>query len=64
MTETKLINRDPEILGGTAVFNGTRVPVRTLLDYLAAGDTLEAFLDHSRPSPAIKPLHCWNAHGI
>ena len=36
---------DPEILGGTPVFRGTRVPVKNLLDYLAAGDTLDQFLD-------------------
>jgi len=47
MTATDpIIHRDPDILGGTPVFIGTRVPVRTLLDYLAAGDTLEEFLDH------------------
>lgn len=36
---------DPEILGGTPVFTGTRVPVQTLLDYLEGGDTLDEFLD-------------------
>jgi uncharacterized protein (DUF433 family) len=36
---------DPEILGGTPVFRGTRVPVKDLLDYLAAGDTLDQFID-------------------
>ena len=36
---------DPEVLGGTPVFRGTRVPVKNLLDYLAAGDTLDQFLD-------------------
>ena len=36
---------DPEILGGTRVFAGTRVPVQTLIDYLEAGETLDAFLD-------------------
>ena len=41
-----VVHSDPEILGGTPVFVGTRVPIRTLLDYLAAGDTLEEFLDH------------------
>ena len=41
-----VVHTDPDILGGTPVFVGTRVPVRTLLDYLAAGDTLETFLDH------------------
>jgi uncharacterized protein (DUF433 family) len=40
-----LIVRDPEVLGGTPVFRGTRVPFRTLLDYLEGGQTLDAFLD-------------------
>lgn len=41
-----IIHCDPDILGGTPVCVATRVPVRTLLAYLAAGDTLEEFLDH------------------
>jgi uncharacterized protein (DUF433 family) len=41
-----LIHCDPDILGGTPVFIGTRVPVKTLLDYLEAGDSLDQFLDH------------------
>ena len=45
-TVALVVHSDPDILGGTPVFVGTRVPVRTLLDYLAAGDTLEVFLDH------------------
>ena len=40
-----LVHSDPGILGGTPVFGGTRVPVKNLLDYLAAGDTLDQFLD-------------------
>jgi uncharacterized protein (DUF433 family) len=40
-----IVQVDPEILGGTPVFRGTRVPVKNLLDYLAAGDTLDQFLD-------------------
>ena len=40
-----VIHRDPEILGGTPVFLGTRVPVRILFEYLEAGDSLEVFLD-------------------
>jgi uncharacterized protein (DUF433 family) len=40
-----VIVKDPEILGGTPVFRGTRVPLQTLFDYLEAGDTLEEFLD-------------------
>ena len=41
----KLINKDPEILGGTPVFSGTRVPVRILIEYLEAGDRLDDFLE-------------------
>lgn len=44
-TATKLISVDPEVMSGTPVFAGTRVPVQTLVDYLAAGDPLEEFLD-------------------
>lgn len=36
---------DPEILGGTPVFVGTRVPVRILFEHLEAGDSLEVFLE-------------------
>lgn len=36
---------DPEILGGTPVFAGTRVPIRVLFEHLEAGDTLETFLE-------------------
>ncbi len=43
---SSVVHSDPDILSGTPVFVGTRVPVRTLLDYLAAGDSLDAFLDH------------------
>lgn len=40
-----IVCRDPEIMGGTPVFHGTRVPVQTLLDYLEAGDSIDEFLD-------------------
>ncbi|MCA6503193.1 MAG: DUF433 domain-containing protein [Pseudanabaena sp.] len=43
--ENQLIVRDPEILSGIPVFKGTRVPVKNLVDYLEAGDSLEEFLD-------------------
>ncbi len=39
------IAADPEVMGGTPVFRGTRVPVQTLLDYLEGGETLEDFLE-------------------
>ena len=40
----KLIDRNPDILGGTPVFAGTRVPVRILVEHLEAGDRLDDFL--------------------
>lgn len=40
-----VVHRDPEILGGTPVFVGTRVPARILFEYLEAGDSLEVFLE-------------------
>jgi len=46
-----VVHSDPEILGGTPVFRGTRVPLKNLVDYLAAGDTLDEFLDHF---PSVK----------
>ncbi|MCC5617109.1 DUF433 domain-containing protein [Nostoc sp. CHAB 5836] len=47
MTSTlRVVHSDPDILGGTPVFLGTRVPIKTLLDYLEAGDSLDKFLDH------------------
>jgi uncharacterized protein (DUF433 family) len=42
----RVVHSDPEILGGTPVFIGTRVPVKTLYHYLEAGDSLDLFLDH------------------
>lgn len=45
MNKTQLIERDPEKLGGTPVFHGTRVPIKNLFDCLEAGDTLNEFLD-------------------
>lgn len=39
------VSRDPEVLNGDLVFAGTRVPVKNLVDHLAAGDTLDYFLD-------------------
>lgn len=40
-----VVHVDPEILGGTPVFVGTRVPAKTLFDYLEAGDALDEFLN-------------------
>ena len=43
---SRVVHSDLDILGGTPVFVGTRVPMKTLLDYLEAGDSLDIFLDH------------------
>ena len=42
---SRVVHSDPEILGGTPVFVGTRVPLKNLIHYLEAGDTLDEFLD-------------------
>ena len=44
MRRDQILTRDKDILGGTPVFTGTRVPVDTLIAYLKAGDPLEKFL--------------------
>jgi uncharacterized protein (DUF433 family) len=46
-----VVHSDPEILGGTPVFVGTRVPVQSLFDYLEGGDTLDEFL---RQFPSVR----------
>ena len=45
MDPRTVVHTDPEIMGGTPVFVGTRVPVQSLFDYLEAGDSLEEFLE-------------------
>lgn len=45
MKKEQVIRRDADILGGTPVFAGTRVPVQTLVDYLKAGESMDEFLD-------------------
>ena len=50
-TTRPVVHSDPEIMGGTPVFVGTRVPVQTLFDYLEGGDTLDEFL---RQFPTVK----------
>ena len=44
-TTSAVVHRDSEILGGTPVFVGTRVSVKSLYDYLEAGDSLDEFLE-------------------
>jgi len=45
MSIKEIIERDPEKLGGTPVFYGTRVPIKNLFDCLEAGENLDEFLD-------------------
>ena len=44
-TAQTVISRSPDVMSGAAVFAGTRVPVQSLIDYLAGGHPLEEFLD-------------------
>lgn len=41
----KVVSISKEVMGGTPVFQGTRVPIQTLIDYLKAGDSIDDFLD-------------------
>lgn len=54
MIDQKLIIRDPEIMSGTPVFAGTRVPVKTLFDYLEGDVSLEEFLENF---PSVERAH-------
>jgi uncharacterized protein (DUF433 family) len=45
MQQEEIIHSNPEVLGGTPVFTGTRVPVRSLFDHLEAGDSIDDFLE-------------------
>jgi uncharacterized protein (DUF433 family) len=45
MMKKGVVCRDPEVMGGTPVFCGTRVPVQTLFDYLEGGETIDDFLE-------------------
>ncbi len=42
---SSVISTSPEVMGGTPVFAGTRVPIQTLLDYLKGGETIDDFLE-------------------
>ncbi|MDR1747335.1 MAG: DUF433 domain-containing protein [Tannerella sp.] len=56
----QVINKDPDILGGTPVFYGTRVPVKNLFDYLETGESIDAFLadfDTVSKEQTLRVLH-------
>jgi uncharacterized protein (DUF433 family) len=44
--EKDIVTIDPDILGGTPVFRGTRVPIKYLFDFLEIGDTIDEFLEN------------------
>jgi uncharacterized protein (DUF433 family) len=48
---TPVCSRSPDVMGGTVVFHGTRVPLQTLLDYLEAGESIDDFL---KGFPSVK----------
>ncbi len=54
-----VVHSNPEILGGTPVFVGTRVPLRNLIDYLEAGQSLDEFLDDF---PTVSDLMRFQEH--
>jgi uncharacterized protein (DUF433 family) len=45
MTVADIVSSDPDVQGGATVFTGTRVPLKNLIDYLEAGDSMDQFLD-------------------
>ena len=55
---SNVIHSDPELLSGTPVFIGTRVPVKNLFDYLEAGDSIEEFVDDF-PSVTLEQIHAF-----
>lgn len=59
--ELQIWHSDPDILGGTPVFVGTRVPVRSLFDYLEGGESLDEFL---RQFPSVKRDQAIAALGV
>ena len=65
--QSSVIEVDPEKMSGTPVFEGTRVPIKNLFDYLEGGDSIERFLDHfptvSR-SQVIAVLELFRTRGL
>ena len=59
-----IVHRDPEILGGTPVFAGTRVPARILFEHLEAGDSLEVFLQQFPRSILAKEVNSARMIGV
>jgi len=69
MKKSSIFHCDPEILGGTVVFTGTRVPLQNLIDYLEGGYTLGEFLDDFPSVTGVQAIQgleeaCYRGHGI
>jgi len=60
--QQKAVNIDKDILGGTPVFNGTRVPIKNLFDYLETGDSIATFLEDFE-SVTREQVMCVLEHG-
>jgi uncharacterized protein (DUF433 family) len=61
--EPPVVHSDPEILDGTPVFVGTRVPVKSLYDYLEAGDSLDEFLESFPSVTREQAVGAWRLRG-
>ena len=59
--DNSVITIDPDILGGTPVFTGTRVPIESLFDHLEDGVSLDAFLDDF---PTVRRERQWNSWNL
>ena len=57
-----VVHGDPEILGGTPVFVGTRVPLRNLIDYLEGGQSLDEFLDDFPSVTREQAINAWRGY--
>lgn len=63
MTQGRVVQSNPEILGGEPVFAGTRVPVRNLIDYLSTEAVSMSSWRTFPQWPATRPSPCWKWHG-
>lgn len=60
----KVINIDPDILGGTPVFLGTRVPIESLFDHLEGGVSIDEFLDDFPTVTREQAIELWEKAGV
>ncbi len=58
LRNAQIVSSSPDVMGGTPVFAGTRVPVQTLLDYLKAGESIDDFLEGFQPLLKSRSLRC------